>query len=503
MQRSLRPLHRHGVSVLVAGLSAVAVTVAAGTAAAGADPVPVSPSAGPQASATAAPCPTVQLLAVPGTWETNPAANPLVVPGMLAPIAAGLEKDAPAGVTVAARQITYPAQVGGPIAGIATGQPLTFDQSLAAGVKNLEQTLKTIADRCPLTSFDVAGYSQGAAVAHNVLAEIGNGKGPVSADRIMGAALVADPERPSSSDATVGQLPGSDSTPDASQTAGSLTSAGLSGIPGLQQAAAPLASAASSAVSDLAAQSGDASTPAVDPSAATDGSTPIGQPADPGSDGSGLSAVAESTQLASTAPPLIGPNVTGQGVVADSSAPGNPAGLDGFGVLANRTVELCAKGDGICGANPNDKILSAAIPLLNLRPQDLPAYAEGKAAELLQHVLTANPQDVVRAVSDVVSAAAEISAASAVPAALPGAIAQVVFASSTLDDIAKVVRMPEFDALVSLTHPDQVVSTALDVASTYLLKAHTSYASYRVDSQGDTALKWIVKWLVGKLQTLR
>ncbi|AHK35462.1 hypothetical protein Pd630_LPD10012 (plasmid) [Rhodococcus opacus PD630] len=78
------------------------------------------------------------------------------------------------------------------------------------------------------------------------------------------------------------------------------------------------------------------------------------------------------------------------------------------------------------------------------------------------------------------------------PVTLPMELARVVFASTMLDDVAKVVNMPEFDALVSLTHPEELVQQATLSLIHMLLDAHRSYASYPVDAAGDTATQWAV-----------
>jgi hypothetical protein len=50
-------------------------------------------------------------------------------------------------------------------------------------------------NRCPLTSFVIAGFSQGAVIAGDMASDIGNGRGPVDEDLVLGVTLIADGRR--------------------------------------------------------------------------------------------------------------------------------------------------------------------------------------------------------------------------------------------------------------------------------------------------------------------
>src|SRR5439155_776650 len=50
-------------------------------------------------------------------------------------------------------------------------------------------------NRCPLTSYVLAGFSQGAVIAGDMASDIGNGRGPVDEDLVLGVALIADGRR--------------------------------------------------------------------------------------------------------------------------------------------------------------------------------------------------------------------------------------------------------------------------------------------------------------------
>ena len=50
-------------------------------------------------------------------------------------------------------------------------------------------------NRCPLTSYVLVGFSQGAVIAGDIASDIGNGRGPVDADLVLGVTLIADGRR--------------------------------------------------------------------------------------------------------------------------------------------------------------------------------------------------------------------------------------------------------------------------------------------------------------------
>ncbi|MDR2279334.1 MAG: cutinase family protein [Gordonia sp. (in: high G+C Gram-positive bacteria)] len=311
---------------------------------------------------------------------------------------------------MAFEQVPYVAQVGGPVAGFLKHNPLTLGESRENGVKALKGRLSEISSSCPSADVAVLGYSQGALVAGDVLSEIGNGRGPINASRIVGAGLLSDPARTP----TTANLD-SDKAPTVAQV-----------IPGSET--------------------------------------------------------------------LVGPNVPGQGVVG--------ARPDGFGVLADRVTSFCAEGDAICSLTGKSPAIAAVVPLLNLRKQDIGPYVTSRVTTLLTNIATTPPEDMQRAITSVMTAATQLTAAGTTnPAALPLELARIVFASSTLDDIGKVVRMPEYDAFLSLTKPDQLVTQAVDVANYALLGVHQAYDRRPVNAQGDTATVFLAKWLLGRIQS--
>ena len=315
------------------------------------------------------------------------------------------------GKSVSFEQVPYVAQVGGPLAGVVKGNPLTLGQSRKAGTDAVNARMKAIAAQCPTAKQVLIGYSQGALIAGDVLSAIGNGKGPVPDSAVLAGGLLSDPAR--------------------TQTTSNL-----------------------------------------------DSDQPTAQPVSlPG---------AES---------FVGPNVVGQGVVG--------ARPDGFGTLADKVTSFCGAQDSICALSGKSKAIAAVVPLLNLRSEDIGPYVTGRALTLLEHVANANPADIQQAVTSVISAVTRVSMAAAVnPASLPLELAQIVFASSMLSDIGKVVDMPEYDAFLSLTKPDELATQAVQVASYALLGAHQAYAHTTVDSRGDSATQWLAKWLLGRIESI-
>lgn len=147
--------------------------------------------------AIAAPsCPAVEAIAVPGTTQTSPDADPSKPVGVLGSILEPIKQRAK--VTLATFYTPYPATiVGGTDGG-------GYRASKAAGIDSTNARLKSVADRCPKTVFVLTGYSQGADIAGDVAAAIGHNKGVIPASRLLGVALVADPSQAPSGQPTIG-----------------------------------------------------------------------------------------------------------------------------------------------------------------------------------------------------------------------------------------------------------------------------------------------------------
>lgn len=160
----------------------------------GPTPVPTPPAAQP------ASCPDVQMVSVPGTWESSPDDDPhhptfnpnALLLNVTGPVAEhfGASPDDDGG-RVDVVTVPYVAQFARPFA----PPEATYDDSRAQGT---EATKKILADRhgeCSLTTYVLIGFSQGAVIAGDVAAQIGQGNGPVPADLVLGVGLVADGRR--------------------------------------------------------------------------------------------------------------------------------------------------------------------------------------------------------------------------------------------------------------------------------------------------------------------
>lgn len=142
-------------------------------------------------AAQAAPvCPNLQVVAIPGTWETTTDPGEHRGPGMLAAVTDPLPSSV--GVTY----VSY----------AATAFPWeteVYGASKRQAVDNARGVIADVAQRCGNTRFAIVGYSQGADAAGDLAAEIGTGTGVVPATRIAAVGLLSDPRR-SETDILVG-----------------------------------------------------------------------------------------------------------------------------------------------------------------------------------------------------------------------------------------------------------------------------------------------------------
>jgi len=72
---------------------------------------------------------------------------------------------------------------------------MSYNDSRAEGYETTKRVLAEMADRCPLTSYVLIGFSQGAVIAGDIASDIGNGRGPVDEDLVLGVTLIADGRR--------------------------------------------------------------------------------------------------------------------------------------------------------------------------------------------------------------------------------------------------------------------------------------------------------------------
>lgn len=169
---------------------------APGVAACGAPtPTPVpgpSPTPAPVESSAFGPCRAINLIVVPGTFETKSGSSPASAVGMLANVtnSLGLPDD-----MVHVHYIGYPSS-------------LDYFKSVTQGAQATWSTIKYYADKCKRTNprFILLGYSQGAQAAGDVAQDIGTRGAPVSSDRLLGTFLLGDPRRDPNFNPTVGMV---------------------------------------------------------------------------------------------------------------------------------------------------------------------------------------------------------------------------------------------------------------------------------------------------------
>lgn len=164
-------------------------------------PVPPQPPAAQPAS-----CPDVQVIAIPGTWESsrtddpfNPTANPnSLMLNITRPLQAEFGPQRAQVYTV-----PYVAQFSNPIAFPPDGQ-VSYNLSRSEGTATATEVMSGMHAQCPLTSFLLTGFSQGAVIAGDIAATIGAGNGPVPADLVLGVGVIADGRRDPATTPTYG-----------------------------------------------------------------------------------------------------------------------------------------------------------------------------------------------------------------------------------------------------------------------------------------------------------
>jgi hypothetical protein len=140
-------------------------------------------------------CPDVQLISIPGTWESSPQLDPFNP--VQFPIALLLN------VTNPLRQqfdnsrleiftVPYTAQFHNPFS---ADRQMSYNDSRAEGTQATLRAMTDMNNRCPLTSYVIVGFSQGAVIGGDIVSDIGNGRGPVDEDLVLGVTLIADGRR--------------------------------------------------------------------------------------------------------------------------------------------------------------------------------------------------------------------------------------------------------------------------------------------------------------------
>ena len=158
-------------------------------------PSAVPPTGKPRPEFQDASCPDVQLMSIPGTWESSPQLDPLNPTQF--PIALLLNVTNPIREQFGTDRmeiytVPYTAQFHNPLS---ADQQMSYNDSRAEGTQNAVKAITDMNNRCPLTSYVLVGFSQGAVIAGDIASDIGNGRGPVDADLVLGVTLIADGRR--------------------------------------------------------------------------------------------------------------------------------------------------------------------------------------------------------------------------------------------------------------------------------------------------------------------
>ena len=154
-------------------------------------------------AAQPADCPDVELLAVPGTWESSPTDDPIhpsfLPNALLRTVTDPLQQKYPQ-ERLRTFTVPYVAQFRNP----QRPEEITYDQSRKEGTDAARAEIAATHAHCPLTSYVLVGFSQGAVIAGDLASEIGNGQGVVPPELVRGSVLIADGRRQPG----VGQSPG-------------------------------------------------------------------------------------------------------------------------------------------------------------------------------------------------------------------------------------------------------------------------------------------------------
>ncbi len=152
-------------------------------------------------------CPDVQLVSIPGTWESSTQLDPLnptqfpiaLLLNVTNPIREQFGTDRLETYTV-----PYTAQFHNPLS---ADKQMSYNDSRAEGSRAAVKAMTDMNNRCPLTSYVLVGFSQGAVIAGDIASDIGNGRGPVDADLVLGVTLIADGRRQTAVGQDIGPNP--------------------------------------------------------------------------------------------------------------------------------------------------------------------------------------------------------------------------------------------------------------------------------------------------------
>src|ERR1700727_497832 len=139
--------------------------------------------------------PAVQLISMPGTWESSlqdDPLNPVQFPKALLLNVTRPIREQFNSSRVETYTVPYTAQFHNPLSG---DTQISYDQSRAEGTRAAVKAITDMNVKCPLTGYVLVGFSQGAIIAGDIASDVGNGRGPVDDDLVLGVTLIADGRR--------------------------------------------------------------------------------------------------------------------------------------------------------------------------------------------------------------------------------------------------------------------------------------------------------------------
>jgi hypothetical protein len=161
----------------------------------------------PRPEFQSADCPDVQLMSIPGTWESSPVMdpfNPTQFPiALLLNVSNPIRQQFDNG-RLEVYTVPYTAQFHNPFS---ADKQMSYNDSRAEGTRAAVDAMTTMNNRCPLTSYVLVGFSQGGVIAGDIASDIGNGRGPVDEDLVLGVTLIADGRRQDGVGKVVGTNP--------------------------------------------------------------------------------------------------------------------------------------------------------------------------------------------------------------------------------------------------------------------------------------------------------
>ena len=152
-------------------------------------------------------CPDVSMISIPGTWESSPTDDPLnpqqfpiaLLLNVTRPLMEQFGRD-----RVEIYTVPYTAQFHNPLS---ADKQMSYNDSRAEGTRATVRAMSAMNERCPLTSYVIVGFSQGAVIGGDLASDIGNGRGPVDEDLVLGVTLIADGRRQPGVGQEIGPMP--------------------------------------------------------------------------------------------------------------------------------------------------------------------------------------------------------------------------------------------------------------------------------------------------------